>query len=98
MNTSQSQAFTERLDEILNQTGYRGFVAGQGSQTDNAENLLEQSHIVIERAKDQILALVADEIIGADIPTFKYIDSLINDNRRKAVNKFKATQRKKLGI
>ena len=49
-----------------------------------------------KQAKSALYDLILKEVVGEDIPTFKYIDALVNDKKRTAVNKMKAEQRNKL--
>lgn len=94
MNTSQSQAFTERLDEILHKLGDNGWHDNKGARVDC------KSCKKLDQAKDQILALVADEIIGEDecgtVVTLK--DGTPIRSNAFMRDELRATQRKKLGI
>lgn len=65
------------------------------------------SRRVMQEMSDEIIDLITaqqaallDEVerrvIGKDVPTFKYIDHLINDKKRTAVNKLKTEQGKTL--
>lgn len=56
---------------------------------------------VLNNMTDDLMSLIdkyVAQIIGPDLPTFRYIDSLIDDKKRKACNKLLAKQRKVAGL
>ena len=102
-----TKAFTERLDEILHKLGDNGWHDNKGARVDC------KSCKKLDQAKDQILALVADEIsdLMGEIDTMPhYIRSKFaehvetteaDDAEMLLADEVKiiiATQRKKLGI
>lgn len=50
------------IDDLLNQVAYRGYVAGQGKDRGDAEQLYVQSEIVVERAKSELLKAIMESL------------------------------------
>jgi hypothetical protein len=49
-----------------------------------------------EAQRRMLFRELCSEVIGDDVPVFVYIDCLISNKKRSAVNKLKAQQRKRL--
>lgn len=71
----------KKILDLLNQVAYRGYVAGQGKDRDDAENLYIQSEIVVERASKAIKDSLKAELL-AKMPKIHECDKTCNINSR----------------
>lgn len=81
------------VETILLKVKHKGF-----HENNSGTSFLEPDDLMaIEQAKVALNRLFYErtiELIGPDMPVFRYIDALVDDKKRKAVNKYKAQLRK----